>query len=159
MEYTTKEKILALIFPAVCVLYGLLELRIFGYSYSSFGSALLRNIVPILSVLGGIVTGLIAVRLKIDFVPYLKILTIGTVLTFLFYILIVLRFMWYQLGEIFHAVILVIAAFLMTVKMPDEASVRDRVIITFANPVLYSLLNKLSGLLLSYLYDVGALAK
>ena len=149
MEYTIKDKLLALIFPAVCALYGLLELRIFGYSYKSFGIAALHNLVPTLAILGGVISWLIAIRLKVDFVPYLKVLTIGTVITYLFYILIVLRFSWFELGEIFHVVILVIAVFLMTVKMPDEASVRDRLLVTFTNPVLYSLLNKLFKLLLS----------
>lgn len=159
MEYTIKHKVFALIFPSVCVLYGLLELRVFGYSYNSFGSALLNNLVPILSVLGGIVTGLTAVLLKVDFEPYLKVLTIGTVITYLFYFLIVMYFSNPVLGNIFHTAILFIAVFLMTVKMPDEASVRDRLLVTFANPVMYSLLNKLCGFLIDFLYKTGALAK
>lgn len=159
MEYTIKDKLLALIFPALCAVYGLLELRVFGYSYSSFGAFLLRNTVPILSVIGGVVTGYIAIRLKIDFDPYLKILTLGTVITFLIYILIVQRFQWYELSVIFHIAVLTGAMFLMTVKMPDDTSARNRLLLTFANPVLYSLINKLCDLLLNYLSKVGALAK
>ena len=152
MEYTIKNKLLALIFPMLCMVYGLFELR-----YGSFASEVFTNTIPILSILGGIITGMIAVLMKIDFEPYLKVLTIGTVITYLFYILIVLRFSWFELGEIFHVVILIVAVFLMTVKMPDEASARDRLVVTFANPVLYSMLNKLCGLLLSYLRHTGAI--
>lgn len=159
MEYTIKDKLFALIFPAVCVLYGLLEFRAYSFANKPFGEALFIEAAPLLAVLGGIITGLISVRLKVNFEPYLKVLAIGTVITYLFYFLIVLRFSWFELGEIFHAVILVIAVFLMTVKMPDEASVRDRLLVTFANPVFYSLLNKLCGFLINYLYKAGALAK
>lgn len=159
MEYTAKNKLFALIFPAVCVLYGLLEFRIYPFRDKPFGIAVFIDFVPMLAVLGGVITGFIAIRLKVDFEPYLKVLTIGTVITYLFYILIVMLFSWFELGGIYHVAILAIAVFLMTVKMPNEASVRDRLLVTFSNPVLYSLLNKLCGYLRAYLYDVGALAK
>lgn len=159
MEYTIKDKLFALIFPAVCVLYGLLEFRAYSFANKPFGEALFIEAGPLLAVLGGIITGLISVRLKVSFEPYLKVLTIGTVITYLFYFLIVPYFTNPVLGNIFHTAILFIAVFLMTVKMPDEASVRDRLLVTFANPVFYSLINKLCSFLINYLYKTGALAK
>lgn len=158
MEYSVKDRLLSLIFPALCVVYGLLEFRIYLFDNRPFGIALFNNAGAILAILGGVITGFIAVRLKIDFEPYLKVLTIGTVLAFMFYIMIVMQFAWFEIGEIYHVVILFIAVFLMTVKMPAEADARDRLVAAFANPVLYSLLNRLCKYLLSYLYDVGALA-
>lgn len=157
MEYTIKNKLLALIFPAVCVIYGFSEFRTYLFENSPFGIAMFRNLAPMMAILGGIITGFIAVKLRIDFVPYMKVLTIGTVISYLLFFLIVTQFRNPVAGEIFHIAVLAGAVFLMTVKMPDEASARDRLITVFANPVLYSLLNKLFGYLLSYLYKVGAL--
>lgn len=153
MEFSVKDRLLSLIFPALCVVYGILELLSgVRHIYKAAGVA---------AIAAGIVVGSLILIFKINIVGYLKILTISTVVSFL---------MWYTVGarfpvsaihdiisNIFNIGVLFGSVVISTLNMPEHTPVRDRLIVFFSNPVLYSLLNWLWRIIYGFLVDSGAI--
>lgn len=169
MEFSKKDKLLSLIFPGLTVIYGSLvilgtyhpdfwQIIVYGpfeYPTSKSTASLFPYtiIVGRLAIVSGLITGGLTIIFKINTAVYLKIQTIAAVITFLFWYLVgarIGRSPYIDSATIINTVMYFISVFISVVKMPDEASVRDRLIVLFSNPLLFALLKGLAKLLMGY---------
>lgn len=151
MEFSTKDKLLSLIFPVLTVLYGLWVIFL-GREYL----LVLTIIVGGSAIAAGVLTGALTLAFKIDTTEYLNARAIVTGVTLLIHLLIVERISWIAVYNICNMAVGILSVFISTVKMPYEASVRDRLIVLFSNPVLFALLSTLAGIFSDFLWKSGA---
>lgn len=164
MGFTVKDKLLSLIFPSICVVYGVIEL--------------LSGIEPIhkaaapIAIAAGVIVGALILIFKINIVGYLKVLTVSTVISYLMWVFVGGRIDSFAvtgglfnidlhlqelISNIYNICVLLGAVIISALKMPEGTSVRDRLIVFFANPVFYSLLKWLWMVISDFLVDSGAL--
>ena len=157
MEFSKRDKVFSLVFPVITVMYGVIIIL------SGMYHPLMQRITGFTVIGAGIAVGVLIMVLKINTFPCLKYQTISFVITFgLHYVtandlvsggnsfisaFFVLYYIAIDIGSIL----------LMMFKLPKEINTRQRVMVFFADPVLYMLINRLMGELSGLLVKIGVL--
>ena len=156
MEFSRTQKILSLIYPVITVLYGILTFLSRSYQPK------VEQITGAVIILSGIAVGILILALKINTSECLKMQTIAFVVTVWLHI--VTKFSFGVLGEIgetvyfiYYLIVDIGSIFLMMIKLPEEAALRKKLTVFFANPILYILLNNLMSAFGNMLAKIGLL--
>lgn len=158
MEFSRTNKILSLIFPVITVMFGVVIFL------SKMYHPLLEKITGAVITFAGVLTGVLIVKLKIDTFECLKMQTISFVITLWLHMVTkvsVTMFMdteaFYVTYLIFYFIVDVGAIILMMIKLPAKAAARQRLVVFFANPVLYMILNRLMNIISDFLMGIKLL--
>lgn len=119
------------------------------------------------AAVGGVVTGLVMMLRNINIVPCLKSPTIAAVITFWLHIVASADVIAVGFGgsadvtAAFYAVYFIVidpgSIVFMMFKLPADADRRQKLVIFFANPVLYSLINTLMKTFSNFLEELHLL--
>lgn len=156
MEFSKKDKLLSLIFPVLTVLYGVTVI------ISGIYNPMMQRITGTVTIAAGIITAVLVLLLKINTVECLKVQTITVVVTFWLHMVTatgVVSMGGAELQEVIQTVYYLAvdlgSIVIMMFKLPGGISVRQRLAVFFANPVFYSLINRLMKIFSDFLQDLG----
>ncbi len=156
MEFSKKDKLLSLIFPVLTVLYGITVI------ISRMYHPVMQRITGAVIIAAGIITAALILLLKINTTECLKVQTITAVVTFWLHLVKTSNIVTGGVAADFTNVINIIyflvvdlgSIVLMMFKLPGGISVRKRLVVFFANPVLYVLINRLMNVFSDFLEDL-----
>lgn len=156
MEFSKKDKLLSLIFSVLTVLYGVTVI------ISGIYNLMMQRITGTVTIAAGIITAALILLLKINTVECLKVQTITVVVTFWLHMVTATGVVSMG-GSDFQEVIQTVyylavdlgSIVIMMFKLPGGITARQRLAVFFANPVLYSLINKLMKIFSDFLQDLG----
>lgn len=156
MEFSKKDKLLSLIFPILTVLYG--GTVIIGGMYHP----MMQRTTGAVIIAAGIITAVLTLLLKVNTVECLKVQTITTVVTFWLHMVTasgVVSLGGAEFQEVFYTIYYLVidlgSIIIMMFNLPGGITVRQRLIVFFANPVLYVLINKLMNKFSDFLQEIG----
>ncbi len=157
MEFSKKDKLLSLIFPVLTVLYGVTVI------ISGMYHPIMQRITGAFIIAAGIIIAALILLFKINTTECLKVQTITAVVTFWLHLVKTSNIVTSGVGADFTAIINIIyflvvdlgSIVLMMFKLPGGISVRQRLVVFFANPVLYVLVNRLMNIFSDFLEDLG----
>ncbi len=156
MEFSKKDKLLSLIFPVLTVLYGITVI------ISGMYHPVMQRITGAVIIAAEIITAALILLLKINTTECLKVQTITAVVTFWLHLVKTSNIVTGGVAADFTNVINIIyflvvdlgSIVLMMFKLPGGISVRQRLVVFFANPVLYVLINRLMNVFSDFLEDL-----
>ena len=139
MEFSKRDRFISLIFPFICVLYGVWVLL--GRVYHP----MFQLVTGLAAIAGGVVTGVVMMARKINIVPIIKVPAIAAVVTFWLHFVTMTNIVTGDWQDIFYIGYYIVvdagSIVLMTVKLPNEAERRQKLAVFFMYPFLYTLLN------------------
>ncbi len=156
MEFSKRNKILSMIYPAITVLYGVFTFLSRAYQ------PMVEQITGAVITVAGIVVGVLIMTLKIDTSECLKMQTIAFVVTVWMYVVThndlgTEPYVGVKIYFVLYLIVDIGSIFLMMIKLPDKVTLRQKLAVFFANPVLYMLLNNLMEAFGNLLAGVGLL--
>ena len=159
MEFSKRDMVISLVFPAITVMYGVIIIL------SGVYHPIMQNITGFTVIGAAIIVGVLIMTLKINTFDCLKYQTISFLVTLGIHFVTANDFIVIGGGVSYADVIYGIYYFvvdsgsilLMMFKLPKEIGVRQRLAVFFANPILYMLINRLMSELSSLLFYIGVL--
>lgn len=155
MESSKRDKLISLIFPVVTVLYGCITL------YGGMYQLIMQRMTGFITIAAGLITGVLIMLLKINTFDCLKTQTIAFVVTLWLHLVTktnIIRvgqpgFILDAISVVYYLIVDLGSIVIMMFNLPKGITVRQRLAVFFANPVLYMLFNSLMNVLSDFLED------